>query len=288
MKLSPVLILLLSVSMISCEKNDPERFKNPVLKIGDNAEFTYEDFDLYDSSSKVLYFKSIHPEFVDYKDSEFSVFADDVLIYEGRFWSAYYSSFPTTAFVTTDPFFYYQNHALGFEYLNQNQPDPRNDVRLMSAFKEKNLLHSGLSVTIESLSISGTQATFSCTVTNHDSDDLYILDYTKTGINLFHYYTNGLILVNKDQPEIVYCLINPQSPVPYNSWKMEWFSLLKSGESFQLNMDYSFANPLKKGNYIAWFDFPGMTYQISKGDLMQTNGRIWLGKVTASKKIVIQ
>lgn len=288
MKISPAQILVLFAIIISCERNDPESYSNPILKIGNNAEFTYEDFELYDSSAKVLYFSSAHPEFVNYKESEFSFFADTVFIYKGRFWSALSSSFPTTPFVACDPFFYLQNHAIGIEYLNQNQPDPRNDSRLMSAFKENNLLHSGLSVTIESLSFSGAQATFSCVVTNHDRDDLYILDYKKMGVNLFHFYTNGLVLVNKDQPAIVYCIIHSESPVPYNSWRMDWFSLLKSGESHQINIDYSFESPLQKGNYIAYFEFPGLAYQISKDDVRQINGRIWLGSVTASKKIVIQ
>ncbi|MCK7540430.1 MAG: hypothetical protein MZV63_60815 [Marinilabiliales bacterium] len=109
----------------------------PFLKLAIRQEYNYDDFEMYDSSAKVLYFKSYHPEFVDYKGSEFSFFADAVLIYKGYFWSGYSSSFPSTPYVTSDPFFYYQNHALGFEYINQNQPDPRNDSRLMSAFKEK-------------------------------------------------------------------------------------------------------------------------------------------------------
>lgn len=185
MKFLRPLIILLLAGTISCEKDDPDKYSNPILKIGDNTEFNYEDFELYDSSSKIIYFKSNHPEFVNYKESEFSFFADTVFIYEGCFWSSYYSYFPSTPYITSDPLFYYQNHALGIEYINQNQPDPRNDSRLMSAFKEKNLLHAGLSVSIESLSISGTLITLSCIVTNHDKSNLYVLDYNKMGQTYF-------------------------------------------------------------------------------------------------------
>lgn len=97
-----------------------------------------------------------------------------------------------------------------------------------------------------------------------------------------------MVLVNKDQPEFIYCIIDPQSPTPYDSWKIDWLSLLKSGESIRLNIDYNIGNPLKKGNYIAYFTFPGFTYQISKVDLNQLNGRIWLGKVSGSKEFIIQ
>ena len=285
--LRPLIIFLLAL-IISCEKNDPAKYSDPVLKIGDNIEFSYADFELYDSSSKILYLKSSHPEFVNYKNSEFSFYANTVFIYEGCFWSSYYSSIPSTPFITSDPFFWYQNHVLAIEYLNQNKPDPRNDLRLMSAFEAESLLHSGLSVSIESLSISGTAVTFSCTVTNHDKSDLYVLDYEKMGTNLFHYYTNGLVLVNKDQPEFIYCIINPESPTPFDSWNMEWLSLLKSGESIRLDINYNLENPLKKGNYIAYFTFPGFTFQISQDDLNQPNGRIWLGKVSGSKRLIIE
>ena len=288
MNLSRSLIIFLLAGIISCERNDPVKYSNPVLKIGNDIEFSYEDFELYDSSAKILYLKSSHPEFVNYKKSEFSFYADTVLIYEGCFWSSYYSSMPATPFITSDPFFYYQNHVLAIEYLNQNKPDPRNDSRLMSAYEAENRLHSGLSVSIKYLSISGTAVTFSCTVTNHDRSDLYVLDYEKMGTNLFHYYTNGLVLVNKDQPEFIYCIINPEGPTPFDSWKMEWLSLLKSGESIQLDIDYSLENPLKKGNYIAYFTFPGFTYQISREDLNQPDGRIWLGKVSGGKRLIIQ
>jgi len=287
MKLLQLLIIFGLLSVISCEKNDPQHFSGPVFKIGDNVEFNYNDFELYDSSTKILYFKSYHPEFLNYKDPEFTFFADTVLIHSGYFWPAYSSAFPSTPFISTNPF-HYQNHALGFEYLIQNKPDPRNDSRLMSAFKENNLLHAGLSVSIESLIIDGTQVSLSCIVINHDKDDLYILDYNKMGTNLFHYYTNGLVFVNKTQPEIVYCIINSQSPVPYDSWKMDWLSLLKSGNSIQLEINYTLANPLKNGTYVAYFNFPGLNYQISKDELKQENGRIWLGEVTGSKIIIIQ
>ncbi|MCU0458112.1 MAG: hypothetical protein MUE37_03355, partial [Bacteroidales bacterium] len=123
---------------------------------------------------------------------------------------------------------------------------------------------------------------------NHDESDLYVFDYSKMGTSLFHYYTNGLILVNKDQPEFIYCIIDAQGPVPIDTWKMEWLTLLKSGESIRLNIDYTIENQLKKGNYIAYFTFPGFDFQISKDDLNQAEGRIWLGKVTGSKKITIQ
>lgn len=177
---------------------------------------------------------------------------------------------------------------MGFEYLNKNKPDPRNDERLISAFKNSGLLHSGLSVTINTLSVNNTKISLSFVVTNRDKSDLLILDFDKMGTNLFHYYTNGLIFVNKDQPRFIYCNIYPQGPTPTNSWKTDWLTLLKSGDSKQFSINYTIDSPLTAGNYIAYFHFPGLTFQIAKDDLFQDNGRIWLGEVTGTKRLTIQ
>lgn len=288
MRTRSLVILIVSVSLASCTKTDPEEYYYPTFKIGDNIEFLYNDFELYDSSTKILYFKAQHPEFVDYKDYSFTFYADTTEIYQGCFWSAYYSYFPQTPFVTSDPLFYYQNYALGFEYLNQNKPDPRNDERLISAFKNSGLLHSGLSVTIKTLSINNTQISLSFVVTNHDKSDLLILDFDKMGTNLFHYYTNGIIFLNKDHPNFIYCNIDPQGPTPLNSWKSEWLTLLKSGDSKQFSINYTIDSPLTAGNYVAYFHFPGLTFQITMDDLFQDNGRIWLGEVIGTKRLTIQ
>lgn len=101
-----LVILIATISLSSCKKTYLEEYYYPIFKIGDNIEFLYNDFELYDSSTKILYFKDQHPEFKDYKDYSFTFYADTTKIYQGYFWSAYYSYFPQTPFVTSDPLFY--------------------------------------------------------------------------------------------------------------------------------------------------------------------------------------
>jgi hypothetical protein len=73
-----------------------------------------------------------------------------------------------------------------------------------------------------------------------------------------------------------------------NLWKIEWLSLLKSGESRQFTINYTLKNPILPGQYITTFTYPGLAYQVTKDQLYQGNNRIWLGGIQLTKKLVIQ
>jgi hypothetical protein len=288
MKQGLYLFFAASLILNSCEKDKIEYY-DPILKIGDGTEYTWQDFELYDSSTKIIYFKTAHPEFVLNKESTFSFYTDTTKIYQGCFWPGKYSYFPQTPFITSGPYFYlFQNFALYFEFLSQSKPDPRNDPRLIAAFKNKGILHSGLSISFKDIAIEGTNIVVTINVTNKDKSDLLIMDHELMGINLFHYYTYGLVIWDIDKPKYIYCLNEVQDPPSLTSWKKEWLSVIKSGASKQLTISYKPESPLSPGNYIAYYTFPGFNWQISLDDLFQDEGRIWLGKVITKKTITIK
>lgn len=287
MRFSFLAVCSVAIVLVSCEKSDPLPYTDPVLRIGNDFEYSFNDFELYDSSTHILYFKKNHPEFDSIKAAPFIFYADTVKIYNGVFWPGYASSIPSVPFVTSNPLSY-PNYTLRFQCSNLSPSDPRNDLRLISALSTRNILHTGLSVKINSLVINGTYVSFSFIVKNNDQDDLLIPDPDKMGINLFHYFTNGLCFFNKDLAQKYYCNIDPQSPASWNSWKIEWLSLLKSGDSKLIAINYTLDSPLGTGNYIASFDFPGLSHQILTDQLFQENGRIWLGSVSVSKQITVK
>ncbi|MDO9340365.1 MAG: hypothetical protein Q7T72_07555 [Bacteroidales bacterium] len=287
MKTFLLIISALALILASCEKINSDNYSDPMLKIGDNLEYSYNDFELYDSSTHILYFKFNHSEFDDYKQSSFAFYADTFKIYQGSFWPGFLSSFPADPYISSFPFFY-QNYALRFEYLDQGKVDPRNDDRLISAFKNRDLLHSGLSAEIKSIVINGSRLTFSFVVTNRDQSDLLILDPDKMGPNLFHYFTNEPIFFNIAQNKVYYCSIEHQTPSPWNSWKIDWLSQLKYGDSRQFTLNYTIVSPLNPGVYKVSFEFPGLSCQVTKDQLFQDDKRIWLGDIQVTKKITIQ
>ena len=67
-----------------------------------------------------------------------------------------------------------------------------------------------------------------------------------------------------------------------------YLAVLQPGEVRQLTFNYEFSSPLSSGEYNFYIKYPGLSSRISKEELIQGSGRIWLGDVTAAKKITIE
>ncbi len=168
-----------------------------------------------------------------------------------------------------------------------SKPDLRNDPRIIQSLKDRELLHSGLTGTIQALEISGSLARLDFVVTNLDKSELLILDPGKMGQKLFHYYTNGLYLRDLATNNIIASKLEFQTPNPADGWKKEWLTLISPGGSVLFTFNYSFNKVISPGNYSAWFEYPGLSSQVDIQDVFQTTGRIWLGDITAVRIIAI-
>ena len=288
MKKSLLIGTAIILTLSSCESLFNNSNDEYLFKADNGLEYKYSDFELYDSSTHILYLKTNHPEFKYEKSSSFSLLANGDEIYKGVFWPPYFSSLPYGPYISSFSSFY-PDYTIRIELMTfDNKPkDPRNDPRFISALKDHNLLHSGLSVSINSINMVGTQLTFKFTVTNQDMSDLLILDLEKTGPNLFHYFTNGLSIRKLTYEEVFSSQIVPQTPSPWNSWKTDWLSELKSGDTRQFTINYTINSPLNPGEYNAMFEFPGLTYGVTKDQLFHDNNRIWIGDIFMTKKISI-
>lgn len=297
MKKTVLLSILFSAFILSCEKaevidpginNNPDYKVDPevLFRIGDGTEFRFNDIELYDSSTHILYFKKEQARFGEILNKPFAFLNKGDTIYSGLFWPGYFSSIPIGPIILSPPNMY-GNHALRIEVWMDDKPDVRNCPELTGILKEHNLLHSGLDGHIDSIEISDTLITFRFTVINRDVTDLLILDINKTGPNLFHYFTNGLYLRRPTHENAFSGTIPHQKPDPWNSWKPEWLSLLKSGDSVSFVIEYPVETPVGQGEYHAIFEFPGLAYQVTKAQLLQGKNRIWLGDITLRKNVVI-
>jgi hypothetical protein len=168
-----------------------------------------------------------------------------------------------------------------------SKSDLRNDPRIIQSLKDKELLHSGLKGTIQTLEISGSLARLTFVVINLDKSELLILDPGKMGQKLFHYYTNGLYLRDLATNNIIATKLEFQAPNPADSWKKEWLTLISPGGSVLFTLNYTFNKPVSQGNYSAWFEYPGLSSQVDIQEVFQLNGRIWLGDITAVRIITI-
>ena len=279
--LSSMVILFMS----SCELNKNIPDAEVVLRIGKDLNYNYSNIEMYDSSTHMLYFNDNHKEFNNMSQSTFSFFANGSEVYTGSVWPSFLNSLPNGPYIATPTF--YPLFTLRISNQTSDNSDPRNDPELIQSLKEHGVLHSGLSVSISQLVTNGTLLSFSFTVTNQDNSDLLIINPNKTGTNLFHYFTNGLIINNPANDNIFSSNIEVEYPSPWNSWKTDWLTLLKSGESRTYTISYVMGSPINPGKYKAIFVFPGLSEQVSKEQLIQNGGRIWLGDVQISKWFTI-
>jgi hypothetical protein len=279
--LLPGIVILFILS--SCSKLDNDVF----FKIGKGFEYRFNDIELYDTSTNILYFKNVHYEFNDIEKNSFSFLDNGDVIYLGTVWSGYSSSGPNGPFISS-PLSMLGNYALKIDNWHPGKPDVRKDPRIIALLKQHDLLHSGLALSFDPPEITGSQLTFKFTVTNQDKSNLLIIDPDKTGPNLFHYFTNGLYIKDSAYNDIFTSNIQFQAPDSWKSWKVEWLSQLKSGDSKQFTINYTINNPLTPGEYNATIMFPGLEYQVTKDQLFQGTDRIWLGDIQVTKKITVQ
>lgn len=300
--MNKIFLIVISITLIltSCENDKSESELDPgeeyvsedstdidvILKIGADISFGYDDIELYDSSTHIFYFKTTHPEFDKIKQLQFQFYVKGDTIYKGDFWPTYFSSHPSGPYITNYPLLY-QNYALRIDLRESSDPDPRNDPRLIQALKDHNLLHSGLILEISSIVYTSSQITFSFKVTNYDRSELLILDPEKMGLSLFHYFTNGLIIRNIPWTTITTIKIPYQTPSPYNGWYADWLYKISPQETKTYVFKYPVSSPLSPGEYVVSFEYPGLTFQVSKDQLYQNSIRIWLGDLVGSKKFVI-
>lgn len=273
--------LVILFVLASCEKDQNEVF----FKISNGKEYKFRDIQLYDTSTHILYFKKVHTELSEIMNGAFTFLDDGATIYEGNVVAGYSSFFPNGPFIMSPSM--YGDYALKIENGRQDKPDVRNDSRVINLLNKHGLLHSGLAITSSSVEIAGTQLTFKLTVTNQDQSDLLILDLVKTGPNLFHYFTNGLSIYDSDHNEVFSSTIQHQAPDPWNSFKTDWLSELKSGDSKEYIMIYTINNLIIPGEYNIKFSFPGLSYQVAKDQLFQGSSRIWLGGILFKQRITI-
>jgi len=283
-------VALVGMAIISaitaCEKPVEQTDHEVFFKIGNEYAFRFDDINLYDSSTHIIYFKDAQSEFKEVLQDSFAFFDKGDTIYTGAFYPGYSSYIPMGPIILSPPNMY-GDHALRIEIWRDDKPDVRNTPRLIEILNEHGLLHSGLSGTVNFVELTGNQLSFGFTITNDDITDLMIIDINKTGPELFHYFTNGLYLRDQDHNEVFSSSIEHQTPVPWNSWKPEWLSTLKSGESVSFTINYPLETPVNPGEYRLLFEFPGLAYQVSKNELFQNHERIWLGDITLRKNIVI-
>lgn len=299
MKNKLTLLIIITVALISCEKDELDF--NREIKDGfcivanDKVVLDHNDFEYYDYSTHLIYMKD-SKSFVNDIESigEFKIFADKKEIYTGQTVPGFHSFLPTGPIISTHQSGY-GDYIIPIEFiqiidtLGNITPDLREDERIINALKSHNQFHAGLSCDIKSVQyLSQNDVRVELILKNNDAFSYYYLDPDKMGINLFHYFTNGLFIKNFNRHESYTHETEHTKPEPWNSWNIDWLSIINGNESKTITINYDNFELIQSGEYKATFEFPGLRYQVEKYDIIQTNGQIWLGEINMIKDITVE
>ena len=260
------------------------------LKTGSIVVLENSEIDYYDFSAHLIYLKGSHSLLEKLGDgASLKVFADSMYIYPITELSMVSSWMPEGTIIWGTPLFY-PDYVISIDFMSfGNTADMRRDSRIADVLKQNNQFHEGLNCTIESINISSeNQVSIDLLLKNEDTFDYYYMDPLKMGMGLFHYYTNGLNIW--DSPNHIYYShkISVERPETSKTWHMEWLSLIKSGEEVPVSLVYDRFDTIPPGNFHAFFEFPGLRHQISKSDIQQEGGRIWLGEMHLASDITVE
>lgn len=299
MKIYILLLLFPVIFILACEDDNTEIQKDIsngfCLKIGEDFTISNSDIDYYDFSAHLIYLKESNQLLSEIDvSSGFTVYADKEEIYSGLFQPSYSSYLSTGPVIHSFPVFF-GKYVISIDWrqtidsMGNYAIDPRLDERIVKTLKKYNKYHEGLNAEIKSINYSlEKEMVVMIELKNTDSFNYYYLDPAKMGIGLFHYFTNGLRLLLDEKHQVYTHNLEIEMPDPWNFWSTGWLSLIKSNESKIIKIIYNNFDELPQGNYTAYFEFPGLSHQPLKNELLLADGRIWLGELYLSNKFKVQ
>lgn len=259
------------------------------LLVNDSVVISHTDIEYYDINAHILYLKNeisyfSNPE----KTGFFSIYANHEEIYKGRIWPGLSSSIHAGA--TIMPYFKANTKYIHIDFnknVGKNKvKDMRNDERIVQALKKYNQFHLGLQYKIVSITNSLQHSTVEIQISNDDNIDYYYLDPERTGLELYHFYSNGLYFIRVSPTKTFKHHIKIKQPQPFDLLEKHWFSLIKSGEQKTMIISYNNFDILNSGKYKAYFSLGSPSLITPDKELNYKNGRIWLGHILMEAEYV--
>jgi len=268
------------------------------LELEDEPWLSTDDIDFYDFSTHCIYLKkdvkSLFNDTIDvlfprsWWDKPFIVCANNEKIYTGIFRAGPSSTPWWQVPYIDDGFGRFPSDVLFIDWIFAFDvlEDRRYDNQIKEALIDAGVFRGGIEVSLLSVNIVENADTSTINYTfelkNNDSDALYVIDPDITGSELFHYWTNGVILKNTETGEHFGSDLKQVTHLdPILSWEPEWFTKINSGESIIREIDLKGYERFPAGNYLCQFKYSGPT-KIEKDDRYLPDGRYWLGEINSN------
>ena len=297
-------LVLLLVLLAGCEKEMDlaDRLPESTLELtdgyclvaGDQVVVNHRDISYYDYGAHMLYLKSHRSsaEFLE-KAGSLTVYAGEEEIYTVSTRPGYSSYMPPGPVIWTYPTFY-EDYIIAIDLLGtlmgfmKESSDSREDERIVKALKKYGQYREGLHCELVSCNYTAPdEMVLHLKLSNRDEVNYYYLDPEKMGMGLFHYFTNGLTLWDAEERQAYTNQTEHISPVPWDSWDLEWMSLLEGGSSVTITLEYNNFDTVPPGIYTTMFQFPGLAH-VEREQLAQRHGQIWLGKLRLKREVTVE
>ena len=301
--IAPLFLMLILVSACETEKDLADRLLRSSIKLtdgyclvaGDQVVLNHYDIAYYDYGVHLIYLKShMSSELMLEEAESLTVYAGGEEIYTVPTQPGYSSYMPQGPIIWTFPTFFEDNIIAislirSYEAISGGAADSREDPRIVKALEKYGQYREGLQCEIVSIQFSSPDdLVLILELTNKDPENYYYLDPEKMGMGLYHYFTNGVILWDKEAEQTYTHQVDYIEPFPWDSWDLEWMSLLESNSSVTLAIEYDHFELVPPGTYLARFRFPGLGYQVERDQLAQRHGQIWLGELQLNKEVVVE
>ncbi len=237
----------------------------------------------YDWSSHIFYL-NVEKEKEKHSGRFFVVKSDQQPLFLGLFFPLYWSSIPRFPSVIAHDDFFYPIDVVGLGgYGFSESTSLNNNHEFRLALEKSGLLKEGIHVELTGLNrVNQTTVSYTYRVTNLDTENIYILDPDKMGASRFHYYTNGVSLM---QGSIYYPAENFSS-TPSEKIESTWYFKLAPGKSVTRTVQLEGFRQIPSGTVKATFYFPGAT--LKRGEWQKADGRVWLGSFKAENEFSLR
>ncbi|NCB07740.1 MAG: hypothetical protein EOM73_06220 [Bacteroidia bacterium] len=237
----------------------------------------------YDWSSHIFYL-NVEKEKEKHSGRFFVVKSDQQPLFLGLFFPLYWSSIPRFPSVIAHDDFFYPIDVVGlggYGFSESTSLNSNQEFRL--ALEESGLLKEGIHVELTGLNWeNSTTVSYTYRVTNLDAEYIYILDPDKMGASRFHYYTNGVSLIQGNN----YYSAENIAATPSEKIDAAWYYKLAPGKSVKRTVQMEGFRQIPSGTVKATFYFPGST--LKRGEWQKSDGRVWLGRFKAENEFSLR
>jgi hypothetical protein len=241
------------------------------------------DIEFYDWSAHTFYLnKAVEKGKLSARN--FVVTSGEKRLFVGVFWPMYMSSIPMIPAVMPEDDWFNPKDVIRFNSFGWHLSEGLEDnLEFKSELIKAGLYQEGIEVDIIYLRRRNSSILeYTIKVTNLDSEKIYILDPVKMGAPRFHYYTNGVGIVQDDK----YYWPQDFTTTASDGINSGWYYKLLPGKSMTRKVIQDGYQNLPTGKVKASFSFPG-AYYLKEKEWKKSDGRIWIGDFRVEKELTL-